>query len=300
MNVTSQESASKNKCIMILSDKSSGSSILQNELLKNSNINIINYTRHFEHETLFWNKAVAVLGLPQEIIKYSELPMSQEFAEADLHAFLRNNIPGFSYTKFDKELIFGAWKQLCLRYGPVFLEKSPHHLHSMEALKLIYEMMKRAEIEFYFIGLIRNPMDALYSSWQRWSADPEKNQYEWYRAYSNLMRFKDMVPDRIIIVKYEELISDRKTILRICDFLGIDGKSSGIGTNFHTKSIQRWRKDKFFPFEISEKTKSIGRTFGYDDYEMSNTNAFPSLWSICMPIYNFYLRMLRVKRRLQS
>jgi hypothetical protein len=300
MNEISQGAAGKNKCVMILSDKSSGSSILQNELLKNRTIHTINYTRHSEQETLFWNKAVAVLGRPQEIIKYSELPMSQEFAEADLNKFLRKNIPGFSCLEYDKELIFDAWQQLCLRYGPVFLEKSPHHLHSMEALKLIAEMMQSSELEFYFIGLIRNPMDTLYSSWQRWSADPEKNQNGWQRAYGNLLKFKDLVPDRIIIIRYEELMSDRKAILRICEFLGIDGEGSGVGTGFHAKSIQRWREDRFFPFEISENTKSIARAFGYKNHELSNTNASSRLWSICMPIYDLYLRALRVKRRLQS
>jgi Sulfotransferase family len=294
------EPAIKNKCVMILSDKSSGSSILQKELLKIDAIRIIKYTRHFEQETLFWNKAVAVLGLLQEPLKYSELPMSREFAKADLYEFLRKNIPGWSYTEFDKELIFQAWQELCLRYGPVFLEKSPHHLHYAEALKLIVEMIRWSEIEFYFIGLIRNPIDTLYSSWQRWSADPENNQYEWQRAYTNLLSFKDAVPERTIIIRYEELMSDRKAILRICEFLGIDGEGSGVGTGFHAKSIQRWRKDRFFAFDLSENTRTLAHAFGYKDDEMTNTNASPRLWSIYMPVYDLYLRALRAKRRLQS
>jgi len=285
---------------MILSDKSSGSTILQNELLKGENMHIIQYTRHFEHETLFWNKAVAILGLPQEQLKYSELPLSREFASEDLSTFLKMNIPGYPYTKFDKELIFDAWQQLCLRYGPVFLEKSPHHLHYAEALKLIVEMTQRFEIDFYFIGLVRNPMDTLYSSWLRWGADPEKNQYEWQRAYTNLMSFKEMVSERTLIVRYEELMSDRKVIKKICNFLGIDGEGNGIGNGFHPKSIQKWRKDRFFTFEISESTKSLARLFGYNDSEMSNPKASPLLWTIYKPLYDFYLKAIRTKRRFFS
>ena len=65
----------KVKCIIILSSKSSGSSALQYYLSKYINVNHIRYTRHYEHETLYWTKVASALGILQKNMLNSEVPI---------------------------------------------------------------------------------------------------------------------------------------------------------------------------------------------------------------------------------
>ena len=92
----------------------------------------------------------------------------------------------------DKELVFDGWAKLCQRYAPVFIEKSPHHLYQWSSILLIVECMEKlTDVEFLIIGLIRNPMDTIYSMWDRWRSRPEHIQFEWLLAYQNLLKLKD-------------------------------------------------------------------------------------------------------------
>ena len=52
------------KELLLLSDKSSGSTILEYELLKHSKIEHVKYTSHQDHETLYWLKAAVLLKSP--------------------------------------------------------------------------------------------------------------------------------------------------------------------------------------------------------------------------------------------
>jgi hypothetical protein len=55
-------------------------------------------------------------------------------------------------------------------------------------------MMKAAALlpdgDFRFVGLVRNPMDMLYSAWTRWRTQPEDSQHHWRIAHENLERFR--------------------------------------------------------------------------------------------------------------
>ena len=129
-------------CVMILSDKSSGSTMLQYELGKYAGINRIDgHGRNFESK--YWAYATAVLGLPQPKMRYSwEFPVSRRNAAKALGSlFSVAGIPSPARGEWDREAVFGGWADLCRRYAPVFLEKSPHHLHFSEALGLVRECM---------------------------------------------------------------------------------------------------------------------------------------------------------------
>ena len=82
------ETQRQSTCAMILSDKSSGSSMLQRELAKHPDIRTVGWTRHNENETLYWNKAAIVLGMPHEDLYRSELPMPVDDARDQLLEFL--------------------------------------------------------------------------------------------------------------------------------------------------------------------------------------------------------------------
>jgi hypothetical protein len=260
-------------CVMILSDKSSGSSILQKELSKHPKAQSVEYTRHFETETLFWVKAAAVLGLPQDAIHSSEVPFDMDFAAKDLTEFLNYNLPGFEFESLNKKTIFAAWTALGSRFGPLFIEKSPHHLHVRTALSLLSEYIASDTPELKFIGIIRNPMDTLYSSWKRWGADPDLCQYDWLRAYQNLMTFSKRHADRCIIIRYEDFVSDSRVLSKICSFLGID-KNDDMGSELHGKSQGKWKKDKFFGFRLAPEVYEFAFQFDYRDI---NTNS-RQLW----------------------
>ena len=168
---------SHKKCIIILSEKSSGSSALQNLLVKFAEIQHVSKTRHFENETLYWTKAASILDKPQLVMVDSEVPIERKKARGELISLLKDNLNDYVPPVDDKELIIEGWRLLCNKYSPIFLEKSPHHLCQWAAIELIIECIRQVtDVDFLLIGLIRNPMDTLYSQFKRWGSRPEEVQ----------------------------------------------------------------------------------------------------------------------------
>jgi hypothetical protein len=258
------------KCIVILSEKSSGSSACQNILTKFAEIKHVAKTRHYENETLYWTKAASMLGLPQRQMIDSEVPIPAAQARAELLQLLQENIPDYAPSCDDRESIFAGWRSLCRQHAPIFLEKSPHHLCQWSALELLHECMQNsADIDFLFIGLVRNPLDTLYSQFQRWRSRPEDLQYQWLAAYRNLLRFKDLVGDRLVIVRYEDMVASIRHLQPVFDFCEV--KSSDAERDyFHRKSLLKWQSDARFGFRLDEKVIELAKQFGYLDEELRN------------------------------
>jgi hypothetical protein len=266
------------KCIIILSNKSSGSSACQNLLSKSAEVNNITKTRHFENETLYWTKAASILEMPQRKMLDSEVPIDKAKAQADLITLLSDNLDSFDPSANADDLIFGGWKLLCQRFSPIFLEKSPHHLLQWSALQLIAECMNRyTEIDFLLIGLVRNPMDTLYSSFKRWKTIPEKGQYEWLIAYQNLLRFKELVGDKLYIIRYEDMVSDIDVLRPVLKFMGVDNPKDSLYSNYlHNKSIAKWKADKFYGFNLDNEVSRLAQDYGYTNDDLANHNTI--LW----------------------
>lgn len=266
----------KARCIIILSDKSSGSSIVQKELLKSPDINVLKKTRHYENESLYWIKCAAILNLQQPQIYYSEVPIDKEIAENDILKLFKDNIGNYSFKNkpFSIDYLMEGWYELSKEFGPVFLEKSPHHLHSITSLGLMVKCYKNyyKNIDFKFIGLIRNPMDVLYSMWKRWSALPEFTQYDWLRAYKNLEAFKKIVKEKMIILSYEDIVSGRMKFKNICEFLNIK-YTNEIGNNIHKKSINKWKNDNLYGFKLSKKVLKFSNRY-YQQDDLINNKIF--------------------------
>ncbi len=269
---------SKAKCIVILSNKSSGSSACQNLLAKFSQVNCVSKTRHEQNETLYWTKAASVLGLPQRDMLDSEVPIPRDRARADLIRLLSDNLDSYIPPDNDTELIFDGWKRLCQKYSPIFLEKSPHHLYQWSALKLIAECIEKLpEVDFCIVGLVRNPMDTLYSTWKRWKTIPEQCQYEWLIAYKNLLKFKTLVGDKLKIVRYEDMVSDLAIMKEVFEFIGIRGYEAE-NDYLHRNSISKWKIDKLYGFRLSDEVVALAKEYGYIKDEMSNRSYL--LWPI--------------------
>lgn len=271
------------KCILLLSSKSSGSSALQNLLSEHPKVRVVGRTRHNENETLYWVKAASVLGMPQVGMADSEVPIPRGKARSELVRFLGWNLgPGYRPPGDDRELIFGGWRALCDRYAPVFLEKSPHHLHQRSAVELILECMERCDdVDFLLVGLVRNPMDALYSMWRRRREIPEVHQHEWREAYENLRLLEQRVPDRVLVVRYEDVIDDPTAVGPVCSFAGIDIPRSDY---LHGGSLGRWRRDARYGFRLDDDVLSLARSYGYSEAELSNEARGP--W----PLYRRLIR----------
>jgi len=261
---------------MILSSKSSGSSALQYFLAQIPGVNHISKTRHFEHETLYWTKAASCLDVPQMNMVASEIPIKKDKARDDLVTLLKDNLDSYNPPQEIDELIFTGWKLLCLRYSPVFLEKSPHHLFNWSVLELIIECTQRLPaIDFYFIGLIRNPLDTLYSMWKRFKILPEKSQAQWLIEYSNLLKFKKLMGDRLLILKYEDLVKSTDCLAAVYKFIGIKNHTTE-KPFFHSRSLDKWKEDRYFGFGLSEEVLALSEKYGYKRQAFVKKNKF--LW----------------------
>jgi sulfotransferase family protein len=276
---------SNSKCIILLSEKSSGSSACQNLLSRFTEINTVKTTRHFRNETLYWTKAASILRRPQLKMIDSEVPIKYEKAKQDLQTLLSTNIEGYIPPKNERELIFKGWEELCKKFRPIFLEKSPHHLYQWSALELILECINEMKkTDFILIGLIRNPLDTIYSQFSRWRSRPEELQNQWYVAYNNLLKLKKISNERLVIIRYEDMVTSLnalKTVFEFCDIKVKDADQNYL----HQKSILKWKKDSNFGFELSEPVRELAKMYGYKSEDLTNRKY--ATW----PIYRETTRM---------
>lgn len=258
------------KCILILSEKSSGSSALQNLLTQFADLRYLGKTRHYEHETLYWTKAASVLGCPQINMIDSEVPISADRARSDILNLLVDNLDHPVLPDNNVELVFEGWRQLCNGHRPVLVEKSPHHLCQWSALELIMQARDRLQdVDFFIVGLVRNPMDTLYSQFQRWRSPPERLQYQWGTAYRNLLKLRDIFGPNLMILRYEDMVSSVQYLQPVLDFCGatIGEEKAGF---FHSRSVAKYRADRRFGFRLSDDIAAIARAYGYAKEDLAN------------------------------
>ena len=286
------------KAIFILSDKSSGSSILFKELAGHAAIKIIDYTRHGENETLFWNKVATILGYVQNNMRYSELPLSRRRAKKDVLEFVENNGLGKNHNFEKKDELFAIWKEFCQKKMPVLIEKSPHHLHHWSALALILQFKEQnPDVDVKFIGLIRNPMDTLYSMWDRWKVPPEQQQYEWMRAYTNLERLEKICDQDIFIVKYEDIVGSQSALKQVCEFIGVEW-NEGIGDSLHRSSLKKWERDKRYGFNLASNVRQYANNLGYNDNDLINKRTI--LWPCYSRCTILFYYMNKIKKKIRQ
>jgi hypothetical protein len=216
----------RTKCVIVLSSKSAGSSAVHDLLASHPQVRPLSKTEHYENETLYWTKAASILRLPQVNMLDSEVPFSPRRARAALIRLLTDNLTAYTPPTDNEELIYGGWRLLCQAHAPIFLEKSPHHLHQWSALALLLECMRRLpEVDFRIVGLVRDPMDTLYSMWTRWRSIPEHHQYEWLTAYQNLVRLRTILGSQLLSVRYEQIVAEPACLQGLFDFIGVPARA---------------------------------------------------------------------------
>jgi len=222
--------------------------------------------------------------MPQaKMMDSTVLPMSSQQARVELTEFLRKNVPDWPIPSADDRLVFEGWATLCDRFAPVFLEKSPHHLHSPSALALFQQASTEVsrELDIRVIGLVRNPIDTLYSMWQRWRTRPELRQHEWVAAYQNLRSLSAIMGDRMTTIRYEDLVQDPSKLGEICDFLEVDRMES-IGSGVRSGSVSSWTDDRTFGFQPDKAVIELARSFGYDEADLRPRQS--PVWAIAREI----------------
>ena len=131
---------------ILLSDKRSGSTILQDELCKHSGICHVEYSPHTYFETHHWLKAAVMMERPGALYSggrpYQGYGTRQN-ARAYMVDTITQNVPEFVIPEDDRRLIFDGWEALCTRFAkPVFFEKSPQFLAEWSSLSLLMEWME--------------------------------------------------------------------------------------------------------------------------------------------------------------
>ena len=257
--------------VLLLSDKSSGSTALQTEILRHPDVRAVGYTMHNDHETLFWIKAAVLLGQPPVDFVEGRLPIRPQEARRDLAALLRENVPGWEEPSGDEALVFSGWRALCEAHAPVFFEKSPHHLGSWAATALLLRYALATDHDVRIIGLVRNPLAVLYSAWTRWLTPPRERQAVWLRTYRNLLAVEALLgPQRVRVVRYENLISEPgRTLGGLADWLGL-APHPGLGSGLHSRSAQKWIADPAFDLRLDPAVRAVAQRFGYTDGDLFN------------------------------
>lgn len=250
--------------VIILSDKSSGSSLMQALLAGHPETHLIERTPHHEGETLFWCKAAAALGLGQpRMMGSSAIPMTPSTGRRLLLGILNDNTGVEWRLPVTRSLVFDGWTQLTMERSPVFVEKSPHHLHSSAALDLMLQYRReRPEVRMRFLGLVRDPMDTLYSMWSRWALVPERRQFEWMRAYTNLKMLRRLLGDDLRIIRYEDLVNRPTLLFPVAEWAGIRPDGLTLGP-IHGGTLGRWRSDPHYGFQMHPDVARLAADFGY-------------------------------------
>ncbi len=252
------------KLVIILSSKSSGSTALQNYLKMNFGYRTIQYTQHQEEETLYWSKVASILGLPQDKLYRSVVPLKPEKAVRELNEFFKKNLlPDIKCDLNTTEKEFQEFFfKLIKNMGGKFIEKSPHHLYNQSNLQLLLNFKEayKENIDIRILGLVRHPQAVIYSAWKRWKFFPEKFQNEWLGSYHNLVVWKDKL--EIFILKYENLVSGE---VKLSSILG-EEENSETNFQFRTSSLNKWKKDPSYGFSVSKEVEVLAHTFEYKNF----------------------------------
>jgi len=280
------------KCVIILSEKSSGSSVLQSLLCKFDGVSKIDSTRHNYSETLYWTKAASLIGRNQLDMVNSEVPICEGRAKKELNELINENIDKSFRVENNIQSIIKGWSEICLRYSPVYVEKSPHHLVQWPALELILKCIEELHsIDFLLVGLIRNPIDTIYSQHKRFGSSPRDVEIQWITAYYNLLLLKEMAGDKVLVIKYEDIVDSLKHMSKLFKFCGVDNYIK-FEDYLHSDSIGKWRNDLLFNYNLSGSSKYLAKRFGYSNESLNVDHS-----SIPMCMSNIYIKSFSALKR---
>lgn len=262
----------KSTVVILLSDKRSGSTFFQRELLKHANIKTVNYSSHRYLETHHWLKGAMILDKNADSSNLYRGYGSVNNAKTLLVDTVKTNVDLWEIPTNDMDLVFGGWEALCRSFAnPVFFEKSPQLMASFSALNLFKSWMKQTEFDVKIIALVRNPMSVLYSAQELFHTSPEKRQFGWKDMHQNLIDFSsDLNENQFLLLKYEDLVSKPLDYFKkVCAFIGVEPLKE-MGSNASSDSLNLWKLDPKFHFNLAPEVVEMAQQFGYTSDELIN------------------------------
>lgn len=263
--------------IILLASKSSGSSAFQKYLQINYGVNLLPKTPHHENETLYWTKAASVLDLKQDSMHRSEVPISREKAKAQLVSMLQDNDIAFEFKAWSENELFEAFYEIIKKNGPVFFEKSPHHLFNFSNIELILRFKEQYKhlIDLHLVGLIRNPLETIFSAWSRWRFNCRSFEFEWRKSYLNLDKLKSN--NKLMhIYQYEDLTINSSSLDQYLVSLGLNRLTDAY--KFHNGSVSRVKQYSSFCHQLSMNTIVLAKRFGYLSEVLKSKSLPDILW----------------------
>lgn len=259
---------------ILLSSKCSGSTALQEYLAKNFGIAYLHNTGHHENETLYWTKIASVLSLPQRRMHRSEVPFSRTAAARSLQLLFSNQelAAGIPQTL---EQSFEVFIQLAQKHC-VLIEKSPHHLFNISNVDMILRFREyaRGRARVYVMGLVRNPMDSVFSAWSRWRFHCRSFEDEWRQSYENLSAIKGQVA----VFNYEQIARSAKSLDEYLHQCGLSKVSDSYRLN--SRSVGKWRMNHGFRHRLSPETMRIAKELGYGEEELAQPRTASLAWKV--------------------
>jgi len=90
------------------------------------------------------------------------------------------------------------------------------------ATELILACMKeQSDTDFLLIGHVRNSMDTPCSQYKRWKTRPEQLQTKWRIAHKNLLKLREFAGDRLIIIRYQDMVSSLESLSLVFEFCNV-------------------------------------------------------------------------------
>jgi sulfotransferase family protein len=264
------------KVVILLSDKRSGSTMLQEALCGHADISHVEYSPHTYFETHHWLKGAVLLGMAPKLFSSERIYPgygSKSNARAYLIDCVTKNVPDFVVPDDDRKLVFEGWDALCNRVSTgVFFEKSPQCIAHWASLSLLLEWINATEMDVKIIGLTRNPLSVQYSAQKLFHTNPNSRQYGWLELHKNLLAFKSMLPSSSYLqLKYEDIIENpAEQLAKICRFVGVP-LDDNLAHSVHDRSVAKWKADPEFHVSLDETVKQMARHLGYSDAEFDNS-----------------------------
>ena len=139
-------------------------------------------------------------------------------------------------------------------------------------------------------------MDTIYSQYKHWKSDPKQVETQWVIAYSNLLRLKRILKEKLFIVKYEDMVASVDSLNPILSFCEV--KTDLIDRNYlHQKALQKWKKDKLFGFKLSKEGSELAKKYGYLEEDLQNNENI--LWPLVRSVSRIhYLTYTPIKRQI--
>jgi hypothetical protein len=134
------------------------------------------------------------------------------------------------------------------------------------------------DIDFRFVGLVRNPMDVLYSAWRRWRLPPEAFQQHWRQAYENLEKLQQFLGDLVVTVRYEDFSPVNRTGTRLLAALRLPSSREGADEFIHGTFRNLWRPDRRFGFQLDPAVADVAMRYGYTAKDVANRRRL--LWPL--------------------